>query len=68
MDKNICSNCHKWLEKDKFLRSNWKNTAERYFKICNECHRRSKLKKLNYLVDKLNKDFDSKYKYISPEN
>ena len=67
MDKNICSNCHKWLEKDQFLRFNWKNTAKRYFKICNDCDRKKKLPNIIDLVDKLNEDFDNKYNYISPE-
>ena len=67
MDKNICSHCHKLIDKDQFFRANWKNTAERYFKICNTCNRNKKLTKLNDLVNKLDEDVNIKYNYIDPE-
>ena len=64
----ICSHCHKWLDKQQFYRANWKNTAERYFKICNACDRNKKLPKLLEEVDKLDQEFKTKYRNMSPED
>lgn len=66
-NKNICSHCHKWNDYEEFYRYNWKNTAKRYFKICNTCDRKKKISLLDLKVEQLNKDFDYKYNFMSPE-
>lgn len=64
-NQNICSRCHKWLLKSKFMRKNYKNTGEiKQWKICNECN----LNKLKEKVNKIDDEFNKKYNFISPYN
>jgi len=62
INKQICSRCHKYQSKDKYLRLNYKQTGEkRYFKICNQCN----LNKIKENVMKLNLSIDDRFKNLS---
>ena len=65
---NSCSNCHKKMEPSLFKRPNWKNTATRIFKTCNDCNNKKRIKDIKPKMDELFNKVNKSINFISPFN